>query len=424
MIEFWIAAALMALLAVGFVFWPQLRSSASRAQGTDRAALVLDLFNEHRDQLERQLEAGEMDHAQFAQLLQELQLSLLQDSSDEAAVPVKAEAGHRAWLLPCLAALVPLAALLFYWQHGNIEDVHILELREQYFQQQVLAHVDTEAGDEETIGALTQRLEARLQRQPDNLGNRYLLARTHLQQGNFSEAISHYSRLLQVAEPPAHIVAELAQTIFLASGNRITPEVDMLAQRALQLDPAEQTALGLAGISAFQQQEYAAAVDYWQRAVAQLDGASEGGQALRAGIARARQLLLGDGANRAEQLPQPEPGNAAARIEVQVQLAASVQAEPGDTVFVYARAWQGPKMPLAIARLTVADLPRQVILDESMAMAPGMSMGSFPSLELVARISKSGSPTTAPGDWQVTLGPLRQEQLSQPLVLEIADQVP
>jgi cytochrome c-type biogenesis protein CcmH len=109
---------------------------------------------------------------------------------------------------------------------------------------------------------------------------------------------------------------------------------------------------------------------------------------------------------------------------VKVSLAAGVQASPQDTVFVYARAWQGPKMPLAIHRLTVADLPAEVTLDQSMAMAPGMTINSFPELEVVARISKSGAPEAQSGDWQGSLGPVVLAELDGPLSLTVDERLP
>ena len=68
-------------------------------------------------------------------------------------------------------------------------------------------------------------------------------------------------------------------------------------------------------------------------------------------------------------------------IDVQVSLAPELQksASPGDTVFIYAQALSGPKMPLAIVRKQVSDLPLTVSLNDTMAMMPNMKLSNFPN---------------------------------------------
>ena len=422
---FWIFAAILSLLAAGFVYWPLRKAGApGRSLAEDRTGLVLDLFNEHKHQLEAQLQAGEIDAAQYEQLKQELELSLLQDAAAGDSQPDDGARQVRyTGFIVVFALLVPLAALTFYWYKGNLEDLEIRQLQRDYMHQMAMPE-GAEATRNDTLDELITRLEARLEREPGNDGNRYLLARSYMQRGDYLDAVRHYSHLLQDGDPPAHIVAELAQAIFLAAGHQITAEVDMLARRALQLDPNESTALGLMGIGAFQQQNYRDAIDYWQRAVAQIGPSSPGGQSLVFGIERAKSLLQESGEGESTAATDAKQAAAQASIAIQVSLADSVKAAPEDTVFVYARAWQGARMPLAITRLRVSDLPREVVLDESMSMAPGMSITTVPQLELVARVSASGSPTAASGDWQATLGPLSLNQIDRPLTLEITRQIP
>ena len=78
--------------------------------------------------------------------------------------------------------------------------------------------------------------------------------------------------------------------------------------------------------------------------------------------------------------------------------ALAAQAAPGDSVFVFARAANGSRMPLAVQRAQVKDLPLAFKLDDSMAMAPGMTLSSASQLTVGARISKSGTAIAQPGD--------------------------
>lgn len=427
MVNVWLVLTAMALLAVVFLVWPLWRSRQLPAEPVEtRQELVLALFNEQLQALENQLAAGELEPGQFAQLKQELELSLLDDVSDSETTR-RGSSRLLGWLA---AALLPVAALVFYWHQGALLDVRIAQLRDDFFGQPVTTAAEQQQADAK-LDALIAGLEAGLQVKPDSAGNRYLLARSYMQKGEFVKAVGAYTYIVQHHEAPPHILGELAQAVFLASGNRMTQEVELLATRALDKDPDETTSLGLAGIAAFEKGEYGRAIQLWEHAVELLGVHTPAAQSLRAGIERARSyqaqtpaalVMRNSGAPTAEASRGQAP--AAAAITVNVRLAAAATADPQDTVFVYARAWQGPKMPLAIRRLRVADLPAEVVLDETMAMAPGMSINSFPQLEVVARISKSGTPEAQSGDWQGSLGPIVLTELNGPLSLTVDQQVP
>ena len=95
------------------------------------------------------------------------------------------------------------------------------------------------------------------------------------------------------------------------------------------------------------------------------------------------------------------------KVAVKLSPALAGKAAPGDTVFIFARAAQGPKMPLAIVRMQMKDLPTTVTLDDSMAMVPDMKMSSFPQLVIGARISKTGDAIPKPGDLEGYAPPLK-----------------
>ncbi len=436
---FWVLAAAMVLFSVGFVVWPLWRRRDEH--GVGRQELVLDLFNEHLAALEKQLSSEEIDQQQFEQLRTELEQSLLEDVGQTESQAGAGVSG-KPWLWVA-GVLLPVASILIYFERGSIDDVEIVESRMAYFHD---AAMEGGAGEGATPLALEQlvaKLEKRLKDKPDNAGNRYLLARSYMQLSLYMKAAASYMQLIQLEEAkqqpgeqsrvPANIVGELAQAVFLAAGNRVTPEVQQLIDKALSIDPNETSSLGLAGIAAFEQERYSAAIDYWGRAVQLMGPASNASMSLRSGIARAKELLAQSGggtvlakapdeALEAESVSQSE--GAQASVTVRVALADGVNAAQGDTVFVYARAWQGPKVPLAIQRLSVAQLPLEVELNESMAMAPGMTITSVPQLELVARVSPDGNPMAQPGDWQGAVGPISLGELDGSVAVTIADQLP
>ena len=100
-------------------------------------------------------------------------------------------------------------------------------------------------------------------------------------------------------------------------------------------------------------------------------------------------------------------GNEQISGTVTLSAALNAKAGPTDTVFVLARAAQGPKMPLAVMRKQVKDLPLKFTLDDSMAMSPQMKISSFDQVVVVVRVSKSGNAMPQPGDLQGMSAPIK-----------------
>ena len=84
--------------------------------------------------------------------------------------------------------------------------------------------------------------------------------------------------------------------------------------------------------------------------------------------------------------------------KVSLNAALAAKAAPDDTVFIFARAAEGPRMPLAVTRVKVKDLPHSFTLNEAMAMSPKMSLAQFSQVKVVARVSKSNEATPHSGD--------------------------
>jgi cytochrome c-type biogenesis protein CcmH len=210
----------------------------------------------------------------------------------------------------------------------------------------------------------------------------------------------------------------------------LTGQPTILLTAALELDPNYQQALWLAGFAAAQKQDYLAAIDYWQRFLKQLPANEvEARQALEKQIADARQLAQTQDEEASPSTTttptatissssNPAAATTATQLKVEVRLDPTLQAKvkPTDTVFIYARANQGPPMPLAIVKKSASELPTQVTLDDSMAMVPAMKLSNFQEITVLARISSSGLATPQPGDLQ---GQVSQVNLAKPDKIEI-----
>lgn len=405
------------LLAFGFIFWPLLRRSTWQARlqaDTEQDATQAVLYQEHLADLEKSLALGEITQEQFEQLKVELQRTMIAETQLIAAPSARNMGGL--WALIAIAIAVPLGAWGFYHHLGAKADWEIYQLLQT---QRNLPEGD--GNFEKITQELIDKSRARVEEKPKSPQLIYMLASFAMGNQDLAEAETYYRKLLALEPRSPQILAELAQVLFVKSQNVVTAEVREMVKGALSIAPNIPTALSLAGIDEFQQGQFQKAIDYWSRALPMIDPQSQGYKALAGGIEKAKVSLAAAGGNAA-----PEPAKVAGggpSIEVSVSLGSKASVSPGDTVFVYARAWQGAKMPLAISKFPVSELPKTVRLDKSMAMAPGMDLTSAPQLEVVARVSKSGSPMAAPGDWQAAQGPLSLTEIKAPLALVIESQL-
>ena len=411
---YWQVALGLSCVAAGFILWPLIghwlrRDEHKNAQA--RTTANTRLYEEHVAELEQSLDAGDLNAEEFAALKLEQQRALLEDATDSRGTR------HRRGglvLLIAAALMVPLFAWLMHEQLGAADDWDIY--------QAVMSWQSGEQQGPEFETRLRNDLSHRLEERPENVQNWYLLATLAINAKDYDQAVAAFRQIIAVEPQSPHIMAELAQALFLQAGNRITQEVRQNTQRALEINPDMPTALGLVGIDAFQQGYFQKAIDNWSHAVELLGAEAPGAQALIGGIARARAELAANGKVLADETDKP--GGESAALIVEVSLGEEVKVDPSATVFVYARAFKGPRMPLAIQRFSAKELPRSVSLDESMAMAPGMSLSSFDQVEVVARVSRSGNAVPESGDWQITQGPVSLGEEPSRIVLVIDEQIP
>jgi cytochrome c-type biogenesis protein CcmH len=406
MIDFWLAAGVLLLVALGFLLLPILRRSERQSEA-DRTALNVMLYQERLAELEGQQAAGVLSVEQMASGRHEAARELLADTGrdetpDELGVAPRKPLG-RTW--PLLAALaVPGLALFLYVQLGASKGV---ELAREFAQPPA------------SLAQMTERLEQAVAMQPDSAEGLYFLGRAYMSENRPADAARLFERAAKVGGRAPALLGQWAQALFFAAGKRWSSQIQELTDEALRGDPREATSLGLLGISAYESGRWQQAAHYWQQLRDQLPGSDPSRAALQSGIDRAlAQLAQGaavdssprsQGGDSVPGSPQaqrqdnasrlPAESSQSARLAVRVTLGASVlgQVEPQDTVFVFARAVNGPPMPLAVRRLRVADLPAEVELGDAEAMVPGLQLSNFPEVQVMARVSRAGEPTR--GEW-------------------------
>ncbi len=380
MIDFWLATGLLLLVALSFLLIPVLRGRRVQ-QEEDRTALNVALYQERIAELAAQQEEGVLTAEQLQAGRAEAARELLADT--EGTGPGRVSRLGRP--LPLFAAvLVPVLGLGLYLHFGASDKV---ELTREF------------ATPPASMAEMTRRLERAVAAQPDSSEGLFFLGRTYMAQNRPADAARIFQRTLAVAGRQPELLGQLAQAEYFASDKKWSPEIQALTDEALKADPKEVTSLGLRGIAAFEGQRYQEAVDYWQRLLVLLPADDPSRDALAGGIKRAQDRLVASGGTPAPATAPAAVEPSAALLKVHVDLGAALKAkvQPGDSVFIFARAASGPPMPLAVKRLTVADLPASVELSDSDAMMPQLKLSNFPEVQLVARISRAGQPTK--GEW-------------------------
>ncbi|PHH43169.1 c-type cytochrome biogenesis protein CcmI [Pseudomonas putida] len=383
MIDFWLAAGLLLLVALSFLLIPVLRGRRAQRE-EDRTALNVALYQERVAELQAQQAEGVLDAAQMDSGRAEAARELLADTEGVAA-PRVSKLGKP---LPLLAAvLVPVLGLGLYLHFGAADKV---ELTREFAQAP------------QSMEEMTRRLERAVAAQPDSAEGLYFLGRTYMAQDRPADAAKMFERAANLAGRQPELLGQWAQAQYFADGKKWSDKIQALTDEALKADPKEVTSLGLLGIAAFEGERYQQAIDYWNRLLAQLPEGDNSRAALQGGIERATERLQASGGK----VAAAPAAKVAALLKVRVDLASELkgQVQPGDSVFIFARAVSGPPAPLAAKRLTVADLPVTVELGDADAMMPQLKLSNFPEVQLVARISRAGQPTA--GEWVGRSGPL------------------
>ncbi len=255
------------------------------------------------------------------------------------------------------------------------------------------------------VGKLAERMKSR----PDDAEGWTMLARSYSVLGRYADAVPAYRRAAQLEPKNAGLLADFAAVLAASNDGRATPESSALLDRALAIDPLQPKALALAGTVAFDRGDYAGAVAQWRKIADTLPPDSEFHQQLQANIDEARRrgnlpsgaALPRDAAPSvaSNRVAAGDSASSSASISGKVMLAPALasRAAPTDTVFVFARAAVGGRMPLAVFRATVADLPLAFRLDDSMAMTAA-KLSDAKRVIVGARISKSGNALPQVGD--------------------------
>jgi len=395
---FWLLALLLAAGTLACLLPTLRRHDEGGAQGALAAAgagSTLSLLREQLAATERDRAAGRIDAATAERLQAEISRRLLEEHAQSPAAWRADPAPGTAWMV---MAGVPLFAVALYLAVGNPAALS-QPPRVAAGPQPTMTQVES------MVSQMMQALEARAQRgetRPEDGPAWAMAGRTLASLQRFKEADQAFARALALTPNDANLLADRADILSLLQGQNPEGEPMRLIERALRVDPNQPKALALAGSVAFKRGDMATAITHWRRAIANLPPESEFARGLTQSLQEAMASQTPRATSTSPRIaPDKSPLAAAAgsiRGRVSLTPAMRAQAQPNDTVFIVARAEQGPRMPLAIVRMRVADLPAEFTLDDSSAMSPQLRLSAHPDVVVTARISRSGQALPESGD--------------------------
>ena len=388
---FWIIAIALLALALVILLLPLLR--ATRVQRDDqRQQQNIQIAREKKELLEAQLADGEIDQAGFDSAYLDLQNALaLELNRDETGD----QQTRGRWMAVLVMLAVPAASVVLYLMLGEYRVIENPRLTQGQSSAQ-----QTAAAPQMSLQEMEVAIRDRLRQNPEDVEGWFMLGRTMMARQQYGEAVTAFQRANDLLADEPGIMFALADALAMQNNGNLLGEPEELLLRGLELAPRFPNGLWLAGMAAEQRQDYKAAHRYWSLLLPLISDNPDSTREIRSLLASLEER-------------EPELATAAAepassgdsRLSLVVDISPQLKskAKPDDAVFVYAKAMQGPPMPLAVKKLTLADLPVALTLSDADAMMPTMKLSSFRQVVVGARVSTSGNPVAQAGDFYTEL---------------------
>lgn len=411
---FLVWAALMCVGVVVILAWTLRRASQAGLQASERDNVLsqVAVYREHLAELQHELAQGTLDQAGFDASHEELTQRLLEDAPLQAA-SAPTNAPNWRGLVAGLALAIPVLSFGLYFVVGTPVGIDPLLANQVGGDEQI---------SNDKLQAMADQLNQRLADNPNNAEGWVMLGRIERALGDFDKADAALKKALSLAAND-DVRIERAEVLAQKNQGQFDGEPWDIIRSVLKGDPEHGNALLLAGSAAFSQGQFQDALTYWNKVRGLLPASSPDLPALIEAINKARERLnlpaldpqtvvaqaAPPAAAPAAKPTQGKTAPGAERLSGRVSLdpALASQVSPSDTVFIYANAADGPRMPLAIVRTTVDKLPYDFVLDDSMAMNPQMKLSHISAVMVRARISRSGNAMAQPGDLGASAGPIK-----------------
>lgn len=394
---FWLVAGVMVLVAFLIVL-PPLWRKRDNITVDDLDQRNIKIARDRLAELKTNKVSGGISQTQYDEQVAELELALSDDLDIASSSNMPQTQG--CWLVYVLAVAIPCLSSALYWKLGNYQAVsHSAELNQ----------AASATPSPEAINKMVAGLAEKLKAEPNNLEGWLMLGRSYKMLQRYPESVEAFAHAYQLGGDKAEVMLPYAEVLASSNNNNWAGKPQELVTKALTIEPDNLAGLWFAAIANAQQGDKKTAIGFLRKLEVLLPADSPDKQQIHELIVNTDGQLT----NAAPAKSVHSTASSGTSVSIQVSLATKLQSmvNPEDTVFIYAQALSGPKMPLAIIRKQVRELPLSVSLTDAEAMKPNMKLSNFKQVRLLARISKSGDAMPQPGD---LIGVIEQANLADP----------
>ncbi len=387
-ILFWVIVTAMTGIALWMIVPALLKQESTETSVLDEENITI--ARQRLVELKAQLVSGALTEIQYQEQYAELEAAL----NDDLNLSEKENQSNKTgkWIIFPVVLGVPVLAAFLYITLGNFEAIDKVNT------QQAVTQKNSKMPD---VNAMVAGLAARLEQHPDDPEGWLMLGRSYKYMKQYDKAVEAFSNAHRLLGDQTDLLLQYADSLAMAHKGSLKGKATELVLKAVNQSPDSQTALWLAGMAKAEAGDYAQALEYWQKLQKMFPPESKSYQEVTSLITQIQTQQPGLQVKKAEVARDEnrkikKPAEFKVRVNLSQQLKDKVS--PEDTVFIYAQAMSGPKMPLAIVKEKVKNLPLTVILSDQQAMAARMKLSSFNQVKVIARVSKSGSAMPQQGD--------------------------
>jgi cytochrome c-type biogenesis protein CcmH len=400
MTTFWIFIALVVLIGLIMIWVPHFRQKKllQAEESGVRRQTNLELFAERLAILEKELKDDLLDQVEFEALKKELEINLLQDMKQKGDDSLDVEIKSKTALWPAFMTICLLAVSgYFYQQLGAYNE---------------LANPPSQASNPhqgmdpaQIMSQRVQIMEAKVQAQPDDSQAWFSLGHAYISANQYDKAVAAFDKVMELVGTQAELLGPKATALYYKANQQMSPAIQAVIDQSLALDPQDPSTLLLVGMDAFFTANYNKAINSWQM-ILDSDRNDVDRTALMNAIESAN-MRLGEN-------PDSMPSDAnhksditsnakTVAIEISISPELADKVADTDTVFIFARATQGLKVPLAATKISASSLPTTITLDDSTSMGGDVTLSSVQEVEIIAVLSKNGSVKPQSGDLKGTI---------------------
>ncbi|QYJ75658.1 c-type cytochrome biogenesis protein CcmI [Shewanella sp. FJAT-52076] len=413
MTTFWILIAFVVLIGLMLIWVPHFRQQRllEAEEAGVRKQTNLELFNERLAILEKELAEDLLDNQEFEALKKELEISLLQDikqGSDESLVNTVKPKGL---LWPVIMSVTLLGISGYMYQHlGQYENVA---------NPPRAANPHEGMTAEQIMSQRVQMMEMAVQAEPDNSQAWFNLGHAYISANRFDEAVSAFDKVMELVGTHAELLGPKATAMYYKNNQQMSAEIQALIDQSLALDPQDPSTLLLVGMDSFFTANYQKAIDAWQSILA-TQRTDIDRTALMNAIETARMKMAAETGEMPQDSVHQPVAKAVQTVTVQISVSPELAANVSDSdmLFIFARATEGPKVPLAATKISAKALPATITLDDSTNMGGDVKLSSARQVEIIAVLSKHGSVKPQSGDLKGSLNEVAVGGESVNLVLD------